>query len=119
MSKNTQLNLEMNEENEESNKKETIVFNSEDYKIEHHLSVDEIKESEEKKRREELLTMYIDYFISVLINNIGLSNGKILSLKDCQNAFSKFDIYSFLEFSNILSEGAAPFSNISSSSLEG
>ena len=57
MSKNTQLNLEMKEENEESNKKETIVFNSEDYKIEHHLSVDEIKESEEKKRREELLTM--------------------------------------------------------------
>ena len=53
----------MNGKEEESNKKETIVFNSKDYKIEHHLSMDENKEMNEKKRREELLTMYIDYFI--------------------------------------------------------
>jgi hypothetical protein len=43
----------------------------------------------------------------------------VLSLKDCQNALDKFDLYSFLEFSNILSEGAAYFSNFKSSSQEG
>ena len=53
----------MNGKEEESNKKETIVFNTEDYKIEHHLSVGDNKETEEQKRREDLLTMYIDYFI--------------------------------------------------------
>ena len=36
----------MNGKEEESNKKETIIFNAEDYKIEHHLSVGDNKETE-------------------------------------------------------------------------